>query len=71
MCAFTQKVCDRETHIMGTMGELYLNDNVLKYFNFSTSEMETFNNFPVPFNTRLSGHDYADFYLMKAFINAI
>ena len=42
----------------------------MTYRNFETDQTECFYNKKAP-NTSLSGHDFADFYLMDAFINAL
>ncbi|XP_077866431.1 uncharacterized protein LOC144354647 [Saccoglossus kowalevskii] len=65
MMAFTERVCNRETVIYGTKGEIrYNGDNVILHeFTSESSEY-----FP---GINGAGHDYADFQLMDAFVKAV
>jgi hypothetical protein len=73
MVAFTKDICTRKTRIFGTRGQLEGDGHQISVFDFVTKEMKTM----IPSdeeahpNTRMSGHEYGDFYLMQDFVNAV
>ena len=75
--AFSHEICQRKTRIFGTMGELDIDSHKIRHVNFKTGQIkhydidkemaaENVNN-----STSLSGHGFADYYLMKSFIDAV
>ena len=71
MIAYSKEICERKTRIYGTLGELEIIGNTIHHFDFLTQtykKIELDNEIP---KTNLSGHGYADYYLMKNFIDAI
>ena len=71
MSAFTEKVCERQVRITGSLGEIRNEGAKVSLYLFE-DEKETVFNFTEPEEkTRLMGHLGADYYLMKAFIQAI
>lgn len=75
MIAFTKKLCERDTKIFGTKGELSWDGNAegpVVHFDFLTRETK---NLALDYVENgfgsLKGHGGADFYLMNSFINSI
>jgi predicted dehydrogenase len=75
MVAFTKEICERNTRIHGTVGQIELKGNHLTHTNFLTGNVEI-----IDFNdmtreeapkTSLAKHGYADYYLIKQFVEAI
>ena len=73
MVAFTEKLCVRQTQIFGTKGEMSCNENSeITVFDFATKKREKFKNQRVLTElTTMSGHGFADYYLMRAFVRAV
>ena len=76
--AFTKLVCQRQTKIFGTLGEItgtclppdLGGDHIIHYDYLSRKETK-YSNFLPPSNTALIGHGGADYYLIQAFIKAV
>ncbi len=72
MIAFTEKVCQRETKIFGTKGEMICSEGTpISVFDFATERREIFSPVQPTSHTSMSGHGFADFYLMQAFVKAV
>jgi predicted dehydrogenase len=79
MVAFSQKICVRDTKIYGTKGEIWTDGTKIQTYDFITEDINVYAPLDVPGDdlskirarkTGMSGHGYADFYLMDAFISA-
>lgn len=75
MVAFTDEICERQTRIHGTEGQIEVRGNKLTHKNFLTGEVKFYDfgdmdreNSP---KTQLTGHGYADWFLIKHFIEAV
>jgi hypothetical protein len=44
MSAFTEKICERKTHITGTKGEIILEGEKVRLFKFLNNDFEIFEN---------------------------
>ncbi|KAL9647473.1 hypothetical protein ABK040_006834 [Willaertia magna] len=73
MIAYTKEICERKTRIYGTKGEIELIGSVATHYDFLTNESKKidFGELIPKKSTSLYGHDYADYYLMKSFIDAV
>ena len=73
MVAFTKKLCVRQTKIFGTKGELVCDeDSPITVYNFTTRKEETFECDLIPSETTtMSGHGFADYHLMHAFVKSV
>lgn len=72
MIAFTQSICQRETKIYGTKGELTCRGGEeIAVFDFETRTRKEYGPFQPPLQTRVQGHGGADFYLVDAFVSAV
>lgn len=76
MVAYSEEVCERKTRIYGTRGQIDIDGNCVRHFDF-VSKMTTVENFGDTSkfeelrNTKLTKHGFADYYLSKAFVQAI
>lgn len=70
----SEKLCQRSTVVRGSLGEITcLDTHTVTLFDFITRKQTVFNvldveNMP---KTRMTGHGYADYYLMHAFISSV
>ena len=73
MVAFTEKLCIRQTKIFGTKGEMECSeDKPITVFDFATRKKERFDVRRMPSGlTTMSGHGFADYHLMHAFVRAV
>jgi predicted dehydrogenase len=72
MIACTKKLCDRETRISGTDGELICMDGLtLIHNNHKTGETRQIPLAVVPPESRLQNHTGADHFLMEAFVKQV
>ena len=73
MVAFTKKLCIRQTKIFGTKGEIECSeDSPITIFDFTTWKQERVDVSRIPVeSTRMSGHGFADYHLMHAFVKAV
>ncbi|XP_072305007.1 putative oxidoreductase YteT isoform X1 [Eucyclogobius newberryi] len=72
MVAFTEKLCQRQTTIYGSKGELSYDGNGVRVFDFLTqrsTKHKPCSDAPAHFG--MSGHGGADYHLMNAFISAV
>jgi len=53
------------------VGELVCDGSDIRHFDFLSEEQKLYTGVECPTNTRLKGHDGADFYLMDSFITAV
>lgn len=75
MVAFTELVCERQTRIFGTRGELVADAETVSVFDFATKQKTvhhpyTDKRFAAPADTELTGHGGGDWHLMNAFVKA-
>ncbi len=73
MVAFTEKVCQRQTKIFGTRGEMTCNEGPpITIFDFATEDLVVLERTKTPKElTTMSGHGFADYYLMRSFVKAV
>jgi len=71
MSAFTRSVCTRKIKILGTMGEIDCDGHKFVLSDFRTEKIATFTPSRPKQMTTMSGHGFADFYLMKNFVQAV
>jgi predicted dehydrogenase len=70
--AFTEAICQRRTRIFGTKGELDCDgEATIRQFDFLTSAVTVHAAEAPPAGTALRGHNGADYFLIKGFIEAI
>lgn len=73
MIAFTKEVCTRKTRIFGTRGQLEGDGHRVTTFDFNS--LQTASCCPTEEDakpdTKLTGHDFGDYYLMKDFVDAV
>jgi len=75
MVAFTQEICERQTRIHGTKGQIEVKGNLLVHTNFVSGEVKEYNfddmdREEAP-KTTMKNHGYADYFLMKQFIESV
>eukprot|EP00794_Sanderia_malayensis_P018615 gene18615-20492_t len=73
MVAFTEKVCERQTTIFGTRGEMSCNEGYpIRVFDFVEEIPEVVQKTQQPEKgTSMSGHGFADYFLMRSFVKAV
>ncbi|CAH1800841.1 unnamed protein product [Owenia fusiformis] len=73
MVACTQKICVRSTKIFGSMGQLTCDfDGPVYHFDFNTKiTTPLYAEEYLPSGSKMTGHDGADYHLIKAFVEAI
>jgi len=72
MVAFTELICERQTRIFGTLGEINCSDSIhVSHYDFLTRQRKVYDCHNPNIKSRLIGHGGADFYLMDAFVNAV
>ncbi|XP_041655842.1 uncharacterized protein zgc:154075 isoform X1 [Cheilinus undulatus] len=72
MVAFTEEICQRQTNIYGSKGELSYDGHAVHVFDFLTQRSKkhtAYSNAPKQF--AMSGHGEADYHLIDAFISAV
>jgi hypothetical protein len=67
MIAHTERICERQTKVYGTLGELTADSKTIRVFDFRTGETRTF----TPSQDLQSGHGGGDRGLALAFVDAI
>ncbi|KAK2148480.1 hypothetical protein LSH36_495g02004 [Paralvinella palmiformis] len=76
MVAFTEKICARQTRVFGTKGELTcdFDTTIVRQFDFVKGDVvihDTKDDIRSASNSRLQTHGGADFFAMKAFVDAV
>ncbi|XP_068161296.1 putative oxidoreductase YteT isoform X2 [Antennarius striatus] len=72
MIAFTEKICQRNTTIYGSKGELSYDGHEIRVFDFLTKGSTRYTpSKDSPIHFGMSGHGGADYHLMDAFISAV
>lgn len=72
MVAFTEKLCQRQTTIYGSKGELSYDGNGVRVFDFLTQKSTKYHpHSDAPSHFGMNGHGGADYHLMNAFISAV
>jgi predicted dehydrogenase len=76
MVAFTEQICQRQTKIFGTKGELRCNfetSNVVQFDFHQNKEIvhSVANDYGAVAGSRLKGHGGADFFAMLSFVHAV
>ena len=71
MSAFTKDVCSRKITIMGSKGQIICDGGNIDLFQFDTLKTSKFESRQPTENTRMSGHGFADYYLMKSFARSV
>ncbi|XP_070579449.1 putative oxidoreductase YteT isoform X2 [Ptychodera flava] len=72
MIAFTEKVCQRQTKVYGTRGEITSEGKGPVYvYDFNTNKTTRHDTATPPSGTHLGGHGGADHFLMDAFVRAV
>ncbi|XP_020785470.1 putative oxidoreductase YteT [Boleophthalmus pectinirostris] len=72
MVAFTEKICQRQTTVYGSKGELSYDANGVRVFDFLTQRSTKHNpSSDAPKHFGMNGHGGADYHLMDAFISAV
>ncbi|XP_065672878.1 uncharacterized protein LOC100198727 isoform X4 [Hydra vulgaris] len=71
MSAFTKDVCSRKITIMGSKGRIICDGNNFELFQFDTMETSIFKSRRPKEETNMSGHGFADYYLMKSFVTSV
>ncbi|XP_071945067.1 putative oxidoreductase YteT isoform X2 [Antedon mediterranea] len=70
MVAFTEKLCERQVKVFGTMGELTFNGSgPISRFDFNSKEI--FIHKPVCSFSGFGGHGGADYHLINSFVHAL
>lgn len=70
MIAFSEEVCVRKTRIFGTHGQLEGDGHAITVTDFRTGHKAHYQ--PKPdVQTKLTGHECGDYYLMKSFVQAV
>jgi predicted dehydrogenase len=70
MIAFSEEVCVRKTRIFGTHGQLEGDGHSIAVTDFRTGHKEHYHPRP-DVQTKLTGHECGDYYLMKSFVLAV
>ncbi|EGG16566.1 putative oxidoreductase [Cavenderia fasciculata] len=70
MVSFTQEMCVRKIVIHGSHGQLKCDGYTIDYDDFSMGDKEIFKPEMVA-DTRLTGHNGADYYLVRSFVYAV
>lgn len=74
MCAFTEDICKRRIRVFGSKGEISLEEgkaNGFTSFNFVSRKKTLYRKQGPQELTTMAGHGFADYYLMKAFVEAV
>ncbi|XP_029995838.1 uncharacterized protein LOC115423209 isoform X2 [Sphaeramia orbicularis] len=72
MVAFTEKICDRQTTIYGSKGEMRYGGHDVSVFDFLTQRWNVHHPHPDALkHYGMGGHGGADYHLIKAFISAV
>uniref|UniRef100_A0A8C6U865 Zgc:154075 n=1 Tax=Neogobius melanostomus TaxID=47308 RepID=A0A8C6U865_9GOBI len=71
MVAFTEKLCQRQTTIYGSKGELSYDGNGVRVFDFLTQRSTKYHPQNDAPHFGMNGHGGADYHLMDAFISAV
>eukprot|EP01133_Synstelium_polycarpum_P006277 gene6277-7283_t len=70
MVAFTEELCVRQIRIHGSTGQLICNGHTIVWDDFKMGDKEIFRPELIQ-DTKMSGHNCADYYLMRAFVYAV
>lgn len=71
MVATTKDICVRKTRIFGSHGELDCDGAVIRHTIFSDLTTREIHPEKAPVQSRLQGHDGADYWMMKGFVEAV
>lgn len=71
MSAFTKEVCVRKIRIMGTHGEIECDAKGFRLFDFRSEQTSEYVSTSPKEPTRMTGHGFADYHLIKAFVKAV
>jgi predicted dehydrogenase len=70
--AFTEAICQRQTRIFGSMGELAGDgDRCIRHFDFRTQTSTVHETDGAPATSGLTGHNGADYHLIASFIKSV
>ncbi|EFA80258.1 putative oxidoreductase [Heterostelium album PN500] len=70
MVAFTEEICERKTRIHGSHGQLICDGHTIIWDDFKMGDKEIFKP-EIVTNTKMTGHNCADYYLMRSFVYAV
>jgi len=71
MVAYSKDMCVRKTRIFGTEGELECDGHSIVHTNFHEDMKRTVYTPEAKTDTKMTGHDSADWYLMDSFVRAV
>jgi len=71
MVATTKDLCIRKTRIFGSKGELDIDGDIIKHFDFNSQKYQIINLENNNIKTELIGHGYADFHTMDSFVKSL
>lgn len=70
--AFTEKVCQRQTRVFGSKGELTGDgERLIRHYDFASNVATVIEADVPPATSKLSGHGGADYFLISSFVAAI
>jgi predicted dehydrogenase len=70
--AFTEKICQRQTRIFGTRGELTGNgEDEITWYDFVTQKRQLIRTDMAPPSTLMTGHGGADYHLTDSFVRSV
>ncbi len=70
--AFTEAICQRQTRVFGSMGELQGDgDRCIRHFDFRTQKATVHETEGAPTGSGLTGHNGADYHLIASFIRSV
>jgi predicted dehydrogenase len=68
--AYTEKICQRQTRIFGTKGQLEGDGELnIKHFDFLSGANKLYTADAPPASSHMQGHGGADYFLIKAFVD--
>jgi len=70
--AFTEAICQRQTRVFGSLGELQGDgDRCIRHFDFRTQKATVHETEGAPAGSGLTGHNGADYHLIASFIRSV
>ena len=70
--AFTEAICQRQTRVFGSLGELQGDgDRCIRHFDFRTQKATVHETEGAPSGSGLTGHNGADYHLIASFIRSV